>query len=387
MMFFAHRDYAYDAEYLAVQPISGVSTTFITTSNDTLFTVFDPTLQDDVTVQLSDEKITAYCTNSKTLNRKGVWNIQFTDSPRFCFRNEDESEEFDDKLFYQDIKFEEYIDTSVCSAEDEQDDFDSWLNETKSEEYFEIAPPDFDDFRTIDPEKWKAMGGKGVPFRPGQPGYPVKKDLSDESLSLYHKPFPPGFYFPGEDKMDFSTEDVESNENGTEEGRVKRNTPPEVFKVQLDECEELPEPPRSCDYHIDKEKACVLLNHVLTIESIDWKDPLLRKGAWRLPIIDKINTIFTKICPQVTNIMPAAVGRLIELFLSRIKDNEKLQKPRNSKWKDVEVDLDRCVQAAKPMEFRRAKNVKAETRRKEIEKIILESGSNITVGLRKEVWW
>ena len=365
MTLFGHRNYAYDPNQPKVQPMKGISTTFITAA----------------TTVPQTNKITAYCIKSDYLNRKAVFNLALTPASRFCYRNEDISEDLDDQLFYQNVRFSEY-EHGPCNNSNET----VLPLKDESEEPDDTQPPRMGDFRTIDPENWKAFGSKGVAFKPGNPGYPApaKRETGENHLSRFNEPFPPGFYFPQEifEEPTFYSESEESK-------RGKRGPPMEIYATEIDECEEIPAPPSTtdCKEKIDTDTACSLLNHVLTIEKGDWKDPSLRKSAWRIPVWRAIENIFAKICPQVAGIMAPAVGRIIEFYFSKLLDDPDrkiaLQLNRNPIWKDLQIELNRCLVSAKPMQFRRVRNIGAEKKRSDIMSRLMNGRGNNSVYVKE----
>ncbi|CAL8111732.1 unnamed protein product [Orchesella dallaii] len=102
---------------------------------------------------------------------------------------------------------------------------------------------------------------------------------------------------------------------------------------------------------------CSILNHIMTIETVDWKVGKLKAGNWRKDILTTLQRIYARVCPQVAKIFAPAVTRIFEHFLSlTVESDVKAEikfRESGKDWARVQVNLDYCNSLAKPLPLAR----------------------------------
>lgn len=148
--------------------------------------------------------------------------------------------------------------------------------------------------------------------------------------------------------------------------------PHEKFQAELliDDCEEVPSPSDTCT--TDLPSSCTILNQVLTLEETDWKDAIVREGSWRTRVLDTVNKIYEKACPQVSKYLSSSLSRVFQhLLFEEIKANASIQPEfnavRNPEWIDIMAYLNDCASKVKVMNFFKKKDVSALKLKKKLE--------------------
>ncbi|CAL8089492.1 unnamed protein product [Orchesella dallaii] len=342
-MFFPHPDFGYKMN-TSWCVHDGASLAFLTNSSDS----------------------SSHCYKVKRYNMDGMLTVNYGGTQIFCYR-EDQDSDFDSpwhkegSLTAEDIRWHScgYATSSMPSVP----------------RGFEPEPIQLPDFRIIDPRLLSSQGSPAVMYKAKRkPG-----DVND--LPVFSKPNPPGSLFPGEPgwkdpslMIHFHKPGaVNANNNNIDPTEITTMEPYQKFSVEIPvtDCEEVPRPPDTCNDPTTTNE-CEILTQALSLEDIDWTQDKIKEGSWRLPILNLVNSIYEKACPQVSKYFAAAISRIFQYFLTQAVEADpaletKFKEPKKREWLEIITDLERCNENPQVMKFFRKKNHAAVKLKKKLE--------------------